>query len=177
MSLVRQSISSATDNVLDDMESGSHITDEISRGSLADAGDGVRRVVALLEELDSETGSAKHRPRLRAIREKLDHACRERFAIGMRDNLVTPLADADGPVDQAGQIRLETCARELRTLETASRTIGGQDAYDQMLPAATEAVKAAAEAGTLTPMRMLRLIEILAGSDAAEAYYRREVAG
>jgi hypothetical protein len=176
-SLLRQALSSATDNVLDDMESGSHITDEISRGSLADAGDGVRRVIALLAELDSDTDAAKHRPRLRAIRDRLDQACRARFATGVRESLVAPLADADAPVDRAGQTQLETCARELRVLETAARKIGGQASYDQLLPAATEAVKAAAEAGTLTPVRMLRLIEILAGAEVAETYYRRGVAG
>ena len=167
--LLQQAILSATDNVLDSMESGSLIADEISRGSLADAGDGVRRVVALLEELESQD-APRHRPRLRAIQEKLDRACRERFANGIRDSLVAPLAGADGPVDQAGQVELETWARDLRVLETTARKIGSRDAYDQMLPAATDALKAAVEAGTLTPMRMFRLIEILAGADAAEAY-------
>jgi hypothetical protein len=35
----------------------------------------------------------------------------------------------------------------------------------------------AAQAGTLTPMRHCRLIEILAGSDAAEALYAKVSAG
>ncbi len=174
--LLRQAMASATENVLADMESGPLITDEIGRGSLADAGDGVRRVITLLAELEQETDAAKHRPRLRVIRERLDQACRARFADGMRESLVAPLADAIGPVTQAGQIRLETCARELRALETAARKVGGSDCYDQMLPAAAEAVKAAAEAGNLTPVRTLRLIEILSGPEVAEVYYTRDAA-
>jgi hypothetical protein len=169
--LVRQAMSSATDNVLTDLESGSHITDEIGRGSLADAGDGVRRVIALLAELEIETDAVRHRPRLHAIRGKLDEACRARFEAGVREGLVAPLGAAGGPVDGSGQNRLETSARELRALETVARKVGGSASYDQMLPAATEAVKAAAVAGNLTPMRTIRLIEILAGPEAAEAYY------
>jgi hypothetical protein len=68
---------------------------------------------------------------------------------------------------------LESCARDLRSLETAARPVGGAGSYDQQLRQAAEKARLAAKAGTLTPVRMLRLVEILAGSEAAAALYRQ----
>jgi hypothetical protein len=55
------------------------------------------------------------------------------------------------------------------------RKDGVRASRDRLLSQATEAVRAAAEAGILTPVRHCRLVEILLGSEAAEALYLRPV--
>jgi hypothetical protein len=79
-------------------------------------------------------------------------------------------------MDPAGQTRLETCARNLRALETVARKLGGPSAYDQMLMQATQAVRAASGSGALSGVRTIRLTEILAGPDVAMAMYVRHAA-
>ena len=123
------------------------------------------------------SGAAIDRPRLHAIRKKLDQACRERFSDGLNTGLLTPLAGGAGPVDGDGQKLMESCSRELRELETEARKVGGAANYDRLLLEASAAVMEAAAAGTLTPVRKLRLIEILAGPEAAAALYEQEMAG
>ena len=59
-------------------------------------------------------------------------------------------------------------------METEARKVGGAANYDRLLKEATDAVMEAAVAGTLTPVRKLRLIEILAGPEAAAELYERE---
>jgi hypothetical protein len=131
----------------------------------------------LLREIEGDPASAAHWPRLKAIREKLSGVCRDRFARGISEGLVAPLAAASSPLDATGQTELETHARELRKLDAVARGIGNPADYDRQLRLASEAVRAAGDAGTLTPMRKLRLIEMLAGSDVAEALYVRAARG
>ncbi len=159
--------------MLSDMESDDGLTEEISRGALANVGTVVRRITTFLREIE-EAGAAADRPRLHAIRQKLDVACRERFSDGLSTGLLTPLAGAAGPMDGAGQLLMESCGRELRELETEARKVGGAATYDRLLMQASEAVVEAAATGTLTPVRKLRLIEILAGPEVAEELYRKE---
>jgi hypothetical protein len=156
------------------MESDAGFTGEIQAVALANAGAQVRRIVTFLREIEDDAGFAADRPRLHAIRQKLDQACRERFSDDLTTGLLTPLAEAPGPIDGAGQTRMETHSRELRALETEARKVGGAASYDRLLNEATEAVMEAATAGTLTPARKLRLIEILAGPEAAAALYEKE---
>jgi hypothetical protein len=164
----QKAIADGMAEVIGALDSTSGIADEMGRGSLSDAGDGARRIIAFLAELEHDASSAKHRPRLNSVRQRLDQACRTRFADGLRVGLVTPLAVASGPVDRAGQTQLETCARDLRVLETAARKVGDPAGYDRLLRGASEAVKAT---GHLTPSRKLRLVEILSGPEAAEALF------
>jgi len=171
--MVRQAIDRGTEEMLSDMESDGSLTDQISRGALANVGAVVRRIATFLREIE-EDGATADRPRLHAIRQKLDAACRERFSGGLSTGLLTPLAAAGGPMDGAGQMLMESCGRELRELETEARKVGGAATYDRLLMQASEAVVEAAAAGTLTPVRKLRLIEILAGPEVAEELYRKE---
>jgi hypothetical protein len=164
----RQAIADGMSEVIGALDSASGIADEIGRGNLTDAGHGVRRIIAFLADLEDDAGAVKHRPRLNSVRQKLDQACRTLFADGLRAGFVTPLTVAAGPMDRAGQAQLETCARDLRVLETVARKIGDSAGYDRLLHGAAEAVKAT---GHLTPARKLRLVEILSGPEAAEALY------
>ena len=72
------------------------------------------------------------------------------------------------------QSQMETCARDLRRFEVEIRKAGGSGGYQTLLLRASDAVMAAAKAGNLTPVRKYRLIEILSGSEAATALYRKE---
>ncbi len=171
--LMQKAMDRGLDQALSHVEHDNGFADTIGRGVLADAGEEVRRVSTLLREVESDPASSGQWPRVKAIREKLSRVCYTRFVRGVRENLVAPLEAAVRPFDGAGQTELEARARELRKLDAVARKLGRPAEYDRQLLAASEAVRAAAEAGVLTPMRKLRLIEMLAGSDAAEALYLR----
>ncbi len=174
--ILHQAMARGTEQALIQIESDAGSIEEIRSGPLASVGEQVRRVTALLDDLGRDTGVAAHRPRLQAIRQKLDQACRARFAEALTEGLVQPLASACGPLDGAGQLELETCIRDLRTLETAMRPIGGSATYDALLVQASESVRIAAQTGTLTPVRKFRLIELLSGPEAAMAMYKSALA-
>ena len=134
----------------------------------------VARMTALAREIEGDVAAKKHRPRLKAICDRLSALCRSRFTEGLTGDIIAPLAEAVGPVDPAGQTRLESAARGLRALELAARKIGDAAGYDALTERAARVVRDAAAAGTLTPIRHCRLIEIIAGPEAAEAVYRSQ---
>ncbi|PPQ36302.1 hypothetical protein [Rhodopila globiformis] len=172
--MVREAIDRGTEEMLSAMEDEAGFASEIQTIALANAGPQVRRIVTFLREVENDPGFAADRPRLHAIRQKLDDACQARFSNGLNAELLAPLAEAPGPIGGAGQTRMESCSRDLRALETEARKVGGAARYDRLLQEATDAVMAAAAAGTLTPVRRLRLIEILAGAEAAAELYEKE---
>jgi hypothetical protein len=137
----------------------------------------VQRLQTLLGGIEGNKAYADQWPRLKIIRRQLDDACRTRFDRGVRESLVAPLADLTVPVDGQAQTALESAARDLRKLQTTARKGGDPAGYDALLRTASDAVLTAADTGALTPMRKYRLIEILAGSDAAEALYARAARG
>jgi hypothetical protein len=158
--------------VLATMEGPAEFTDDVGRGPLASVAVQVRRIDGLLQDILTDAGAAQHRGRLAKIRQKLDRACRKRFTEALDEALFKPLTASAGPVDAAHQKQFETSARDLRTFETAARKAGGSAEYDGLLKQACEAVKAATNTGALTPMRRLRLVEILSGPEAAKALLR-----
>jgi hypothetical protein len=166
--MLRQAVAQGMEHLLAYMESASGLSNEIGH-TIATAADEVRRVVTVLQEI--EGGLAQDRPRVKAVRKRLDDVCRERFSVGVREVLVTPLTTASGPIDNSGQRRLEGGARELRTLEAVARKVGSPESYDRLLLQTSDTVRAAVEHGTLTPIRGLRLVEILSGPEAAESMY------
>jgi hypothetical protein len=161
------------DGVLSQMESPSGFDADIRDAPLRDLGRTVQRIVALLRDIDGEPDTARHRPRLKAIRDKLNQACRNRFGTGLEEGLAAPLTASTEPIAAVTQTEIETNARALRTLELAARKIGDPVVYDALLKKAADMVHSAANAGVLTKVRKMRLIEILAGPEAAEALYRQ----
>jgi hypothetical protein len=168
---LRAAVDSAVAIVLAHMERDTGFVHEIGHGPLAGAATEVRRVLTLLHEIEADKSFSRQWPRLKTIRQKLDEVCRTRFARGVGESLVAPLAAASDPVDGPAQTALESSARDLRKLEMTARNVGNPASYDALLRTASQTVAAAADAGTLTPMRKFRLIEILAGSEAAGALY------
>ncbi len=171
---MRLAIEHAMDRVVNEMDESVEFANEIGGVGLVDATAGARRMATLLREVEVDTNAVIQRSRLTTIREKLDAACRSRFAHGVKEGLVAPLSQALEPLDAACQAGLETCARDLRRLEIVARQLSGPASYDQELQRASEVVRVAAESGMLTPMRQLRLIEILLGPEAAEIMYWRD---
>nr|WP_321984003.1 hypothetical protein [uncultured Lichenicoccus sp.] len=168
--LLQRALARATGHMLDAMEHGSGFAKGIATGAAADVADHVRRTVSQLAVLPATDGS-----RGQVIRRRLDLACRTRFADELEQGLLAPIGLASGPVESASQDRLEACARDLRAIETVARQIGGATTYDALLQQAADAVATAAEAGMLSPMRHVRLIELLQGPEAAYALYRAHV--
>ena len=166
---LRHAVDKAIDRTLVDMEGPAGFDAAIRDASLRCVGQEVQRIVTLLRDIDSEPDLARHRSRLKSIRAKLHQACRARFGAGLEQGIAAPLAIATEPVTGVAQTDMETSARELRILHMAARKIGEPAVYDTLLDQATEIVRVASEAGVLTPMRQCRLVEILAGPEAAEA--------
>ena len=172
--MLQKAIELATAYMLDDMEHGHGFAREIATGSAAAVGDHIRRIVAQMATLpaDGEPGAAAAGARLRAIRGRLDQACRARFADELEQGLLGPIGVAATPLEGAAQERLEACTRDLRAIETVARQVGGAAAYDVLLQQAADAVAVAARAGLLSPMRQIRLVELLQGPEAARAMYQ-----
>jgi hypothetical protein len=170
---LRQAMDRGVDDMLSRMEDAKGFDAEILRAQPRGAGQEVRRIGALLRDIDSEPDVARHRPRLKSIRLKLDQACRTCFGEALIEGFVTPLTAAAAPLTAMQQTRIEGQIRDLRALETAARKIGGATVYDALLEQAATTARSAAATGVLTPVRHMRLVEILAGPEAAEALYPR----
>jgi len=67
------------------------------------------------------------------------------------------------------QAALETAARRLRALETEGRRIGSGDTYDALLRQAAASVTVAGAGEARSLAHTVRLVEILAGPEAALA--------
>jgi hypothetical protein len=155
------------------MEARSDVAEGLRDGSLAAVGAEVRRIAGLLRDINHDPNSARHRVRVHGLRAKLDAVCRGRFVDAMDAGVVTPLAAATVPIDHIGHAQMENCVRDLRSVEKAGRKLGNPATYDTLLSKATEAVQAAAQDGNLSTVRAVRLVEILAGPDAAEEMYKK----
>jgi uncharacterized protein (DUF2267 family) len=123
----------------------------------------VRRIASLLRQLDLTSAKPGRRTQIQTLRQRIDACCRARFSAELDDQVLAPLRDDIRPEPPA----LESAARALRILETEARAIGGGPAYDRMLQQAAEAVRTSP--GGLDRIGQIRLVEILAGSDAALA--------
>jgi hypothetical protein len=131
--------------------------------ALAEAGGEARRLASLLEQLEGTLGG-KDRTRLQDVRRRMDEGCRAQFAGALQTELLDPLRSAAAAMDPARQKDLEAAARQLRNWETAGRQIGGAAGYDAILDEAAAAIGGEAE---LSVSRRVRLVEVIAGPDAA----------
>ncbi|MBK1661957.1 hypothetical protein [Paracraurococcus ruber] len=112
---------------------------------------------------------------VRTYRRAADEACRAAFAEAAQAELAGPAARlaAAPEVTEAEVAAMEQGARRLRALESAGRRIGGAAAYDRAIRDMVAQLRGLGQSGGgpggLTRIDVLRSIEILAGSDAAEA--------
>ena len=154
--------------LIDSLDSAGAIESQVLGAELAEAASEVRRVAALLGVLEGDSPTPERRGRLLSLSHRLDTACRAQFADGLASEFLAPLrkSQAAEPVAQAA---LETTARRLRALETAGRRLGGSDTYDALLRQAAASVTGAGADEALGLIHKVRLVEILAGPEAALA--------
>jgi hypothetical protein len=140
----------------------------IAPGTLASAGAAAARIATLLEQLGTGPRNLPRREQLRALRHRLDDSCRARFTLGLQEELLTPLQNLDASPGPSAVQDLETAARGLRVLELEARAVGSGATYDFLLRKATETVRNSAVHERLTQVDKVRLVEVLAGPDAAQ---------
>ena len=114
---------------------------------------------------------------------RLDAACRARLETELAAQVLAPLRDLSGEAGpgeagpgagpgEAGAAAvagIEHSARALAGYAAAARQLGNADRYDRLLRDAAAAVRAPAGAPALTPIDRVRMVEILAGPEAALA--------
>jgi hypothetical protein len=166
---LQAAIDAGVENVLHEMEQTPALA-----GTLVEIGAQVGRITEFLRDLNDDTKSPRVRARLQAIRNKMDALCLDRFVEGLKEGLVGPLDARQAPIHADDQRELEACARDLRMVETAGRKLGSPTTYDALLSKAGSAVEGAMEAGTLSHIGAVRLVEILVGADEAAKLYRRK---
>jgi hypothetical protein len=159
----------AIEVLLTRLETPNALEAQLGHGDLTQSADAVRRIVQLLRE--SGTADAHILPgRLQALRRRLDETCRERFAAAMAKEVTGPL---HAPLaDEAEVAQLETAARGLRAFETEARGLTGGSVYDALLRQAAALVRGLPADSLLDRVDRIRLVEILAGPDAALAMLR-----
>ena len=153
----------ASDALLRQLDQDGGTETQLAQGTVADAGAAAGRIAALLRQLDASAGK-QHRDAARGLMQRLDAGCRSRFATCLESEFLAPLLAPGFPPPAAA---LETAARGLRILETQGRQIGSARLYDALLEKAVEAVAASASAERIGRSGQVRLVEILAGPDAA----------
>lgn len=171
--MLNAAMARGTEQILVTMEGKSRIMDEVGSDPVASVSAQVRQIGRLLEEIERDTDSTRQSSRLRTIRNRLDQACRARFEDELRREVLAPLDVLAGPLDRDGQVGLENAARDLRGLEKAGRRVGGAADYDGLLRRACETILST-DPNALSPVRKLRLIELLAGPEAAIELHRNQ---
>jgi hypothetical protein len=166
---MRRASEQAVTAALDRLDAAGGIEAAIAEAPLDGIGGEVRRLAGFLEGLEEQPNQAQRRQRLRLLRQRLDRSCQTRFAAALQEDVITPLRDLTGPVTTSAQSCLEASARSLRGLEAEARRIGGADCYGRLLDEAAAALRDAADAGYMPPGRSARLMEIVAGPEAAMA--------
>ncbi|WP_338662701.1 hypothetical protein VQH23_21440 [Pararoseomonas sp. SCSIO 73927] len=129
-------------------------------------------VCALADDFEASglLGLPARRERLQAIRRAAEETCRASFAGLLSEELLAPLAAlrrSGRPAARAAAPSLEEAARLLRRIEGSGRRLGGAESYDLALTAAAERVARDGSSAGLTHVERLRLVEMLAGPEAA----------
>ncbi len=102
---------------------------------------------------------------------RLDATCRARLEAELAAQVLAPLRELQGEAGAgaAAVTGIEHSARALAGYAAAARQLGNADRYDRLLRDAAAAVRAPAGAPALTPIDRVRMVEILAGPEAALA--------
>jgi hypothetical protein len=165
--VLRQAGQHASETLLAGLEIDGSMESAIAHSDLADTAQEVRRTATLLRQLGERSDIPQMRARGQAIRQRLDTGCRARFSQAMAAEFLPLLGQPPTGNDGNAAKVLETTARHMRELESEARLIGGAEVYDGQLRQAAKAVWE--DRATLSLMARVRLVEILAGSDAAMA--------
>lgn len=170
-SVMRVAAEQAIDVVLDGLEAQGGDAGPIGGGELSQASAEVTRILALLQGLDSAKLSPDRRRRAQALRQRVDESCITRFEAGLACQFVAPLTLLQPDADPAEVTRLEDIARDLRKLEAAARKLNPRNGLEAQLLRAAGQIGAMNENSALELADRVRLVEILAGPDAAMAMF------
>jgi hypothetical protein len=170
---IAEAMDRAVDRVLRQLSLAGGTEDFIAAGTLADAGAAAGHIKMLLTQLDGVSSKPQRRAQLRSIRQRLDASCKARFTAGLERELLAPLRQLADPPDRTVMTALEVAARSLRVLEIEARAIGNGAAYDLLLHRATDMIKGGALGDHLGAVDQVRLVEFLAGPEAALAMLSR----
>ncbi|MGG5887163.1 hypothetical protein ACLF3G_08465 [Falsiroseomonas sp. HC035] len=151
-----------------------HATAVSSAPSLGEMADYAEALVSRLEDADDygpPAGREERRRNMAAIRGETAAACRSRYEGGLLSDLldaVTGLAGLPCRADDEAVRKLEDAARDLRRLEAAGRRLGECSAFDRARADITPRLLAlAAGRSGLTRIELARVVEIIAGAQAA----------
>jgi hypothetical protein len=165
--MLKTATDQAADLLLDQLEKGEAGRSPIAASPLMAAGATAGRIAALLNELHRDGMTTTRRKQLHSLRQKLDADCSARFQADLDTEFLTSLRalpDRPGAQDIS---HLETTARSMRALESGARNFGSGNTYDRLLAKAADTVGAWGDSSGMEFVDRLRLVEILAGSEAA----------
>ena len=164
---IEAALDQAADRILSQLAQDEGTEALIASGTLEGAVGAAARIAVLLEQLGADSRKPQRREQLQALRRRLDDSCKARFTFGLQEELLKPLQSLCSSADPGAIRNLETAARGLRTLGLEARAVGSGATYDLLLRKAAETVKDIAMRDRLTPVDQIRLVEVLAGPDAA----------
>jgi hypothetical protein len=153
--------------LLDHLEREDGAQATIAGARLSETTASVARMVILLGALDHDAANTVRRQQIRTVQQHLDRCCQSRFASSLDADLLTPLREIPVAPTPAYIADLEGTARDLRGLESEARVIGGGPSYDRLLAEAAATVRSAPPKAGLDRADRLRMVEILAGPEAA----------
>jgi hypothetical protein len=168
-SVLRAAADQAIDVILSGLETQGGDGGPIAGSDLAEAGAEVVRILALLQGLDSDRASGARRRRVHELRQRVEQSCRDRFEAGLTAELVAPLMLLRPGASSAEVSRLENVARDLRKLEIAARKLSIRNGLEAQLLRAAEEIGVPNPDNALGLADRVRMVEILAGPDAAMA--------
>lgn len=126
------------------------------------------RIAGLAEGLDWAQQRPERRRRIEQLRRKVAQCCRARFEHGIESDLLGPVRDAIAAATDEDVLAFESAARHLRRLEALGRRLGAAEGFDAPLRRVCAALEATSLPGAaVTLVDRARIVEILAGSDAA----------
>jgi len=159
----------AADTLLRQLLNNKGVELRIVAGTTADASMAVKGTLALLRHLNGANATPERREDVRLLLRRLDASCSARFTSALHGELLDPLQNSSVHTCPEAIPRLESIARNLRVLATEARTIGSGATYDLLLNNAAETIKDRAMRDRLSLVDQARLVEILAGPEAALA--------
>ncbi len=161
---LRVGIDRAVGMTLEQLDGSGFATLTDPGADLADLAGRIGEVAGLLGELGEDSPRPDRLAKIDAIRRRLDTSCRSRFTLTLDEVVTRPLRGADEkPLDP--QV-LEAELRALRRFDAAARRLGGSEVYEAQLRAAAT-LAGASDRPELTLVDRARLVELLAGPEAA----------
>ena len=135
--------------------------------ALHEAGMELQRAVRLLECVAGDGAGPDRRRHADTLRQRLSASAEGRFRTALAQSLIGPLSALEPPLIGETVCALEEAARDLRRLEIGARAVGGAAPLDALLRATAAMVAELGADSPLSAIERARLIEILAGPEAA----------